>query len=49
MTSSEQIEEFLANFKVKLNIWGLVFRGDRAKNTQALLVLELSVKERAQN
>lgn len=43
MASIEQIEEFLTNFKVKLEIWGLIFRSDRGKNTQTLIDLEMSV------
>jgi len=36
MTTEQQVEEFLNNFKVKLRIWGLLFRKDRAKNAQTL-------------
>ena len=43
MASTDQVEIFLSNFKVKLGIWGLLFRSDRGKNTQTLLDLELSV------
>ncbi len=43
MTTEQQVEEFLNNFKVKLRIWGLLFRKDRAKNAQTLLDLELTV------
>lgn len=45
MAPSTQIEAFLSHFKLKLGIWGLVFRSDRGKNTQTLLDLELSVAQ----
>ncbi|HMX40280.1 MAG TPA: hypothetical protein PKD78_08135 [Saprospiraceae bacterium] len=39
------VEEFLADFKVKLTIWGLILRSDRQKNTQTLADLELGVSD----
>lgn len=38
-------EAFLENFKVKLGIWGIIFRNDRQKNTQTLADLEISVND----
>jgi hypothetical protein len=43
MASKNDVEIYLSNFKVKLDIWGLLFRSDRGKNAQTLLDLELSV------
>lgn len=45
MTSIDHLEQFLSDFKVKLKIWGLLFRSDRGKNTQTLLDLELSISQ----
>ena len=42
----EEIDEFLAAFHTKLKIWGVVFRDDRGKNTQALLDLEITPDQR---
>jgi len=39
------IEIFLDTFKVKLGIWGVIFRNDRQKNTQTLADLEISVND----
>ena len=41
MTNKNEVEQFLADFKIKLNIWGILYRDDRGKNTQTLLDLEL--------
>lgn len=46
MTKKEDVHLFLDAFKVKLGIWGVVFRDGRPKNAQTLLDLELSVKDR---
>ena len=42
MVTVEEVQRFLNDFKVKLDIWGIVFRDDRGKNTQTLLTLEIS-------
>ncbi len=42
MTNNDEIAAFLQDFHVKMNIWGIVFRDDRGKNTQTLLNLEIS-------
>ena len=42
MVTPEQVQIFLHDFKVKLSIWGMIFRDDRGKNTQALLTLEIT-------
>jgi hypothetical protein len=46
MTTKEEIEQFLAEFKVKLGIWGILFRDDRGKNTQTLLDIEIKSADR---
>lgn len=42
MATSGEVQTFLRDFKVKLGIWGVVFRDDRGKNAQALLNLEIT-------
>lgn len=46
MTTQLQIQNFLDDFKAKLGIWGVVFRDDRGKNTQALLDLDITREDR---
>ncbi|MFN8302704.1 MAG: hypothetical protein U0U46_09440 [Saprospiraceae bacterium] len=36
-----QVEAFLDNFKVKMNVWDVLFFSDRQKNTQTLATLEI--------
>jgi len=43
MESSTEVERFLAEFKIKMNQWGLIFRDDRGKNRQTLADLDLTV------
>lgn len=45
-TRPEEIHSFLEEFKVKLNVWGVVFRDDRGKNTQALFDLDITRNDR---
>jgi hypothetical protein len=42
MANPDQIQLFLHDFQVKLGIWGVIYRDDRTKNTQALLDLEIT-------
>lgn len=42
MATSEEVHLFLQDFKVKLGIWGVVFRDDRGKNLQSLLDLDIT-------
>ncbi|MDD2791539.1 MAG: hypothetical protein PHD73_00055 [Sediminibacterium sp.] len=42
MATSEEVQSFLQNYKVKLEIWGVIFRDERNKNAQALLNLDIS-------
>lgn len=37
-----EVQAFLQAFKAKLGVWGVIFRDDRGKNTQALLTLEIT-------
>jgi hypothetical protein len=46
MNNKENVFHFLEDFKTKLNIWDVIFRDDRGKNTQTLLALELPAIER---
>jgi hypothetical protein len=32
--SNHEVQSFLEGFKVKLDIWGIIFRDDRGKNWQ---------------
>lgn len=38
----KEVSEFLNEFKVKLGIWGVLYRDDRGKNSQALADLEIT-------
>ena len=42
MASQSEIRSFLQDFHVKMNIWGIIVRDDRGKNTQTLLNLEIT-------
>lgn len=42
MATKEEVESFLTTFLVKSRTFGIVFRGDRRKNIQALAELEIS-------
>lgn len=44
MTSKDEVEMFLLNFKSKLGIWGYLFV-QRKKNTETLLELEFTSKK----
>lgn len=44
----KEISEFLKEFKVKLGIWGVLYRDDRGKNSQALAELEITASFREQ-
>lgn len=46
MATKLEIQAFLADFQAKLSVWGVVFRDDRGKNTQALLDLDITRDER---
>jgi hypothetical protein len=42
MTTEEEVERFLKDFKTKMKIYRIIFWDDRGKNTQALLDLEIT-------
>lgn len=46
MATRNEVEQFLSQFKVKLDIWGIVFLDGREKNMQALADLNISRFER---
>jgi hypothetical protein len=46
MNPSYEIQSFLNDFKTKLSVWGVVFRDDRPKNSQTLLLLDISTNRR---
>lgn len=48
MATRREVEEFLSQFKVKLNIWGIVFIDGRDKNMQALTDLNITPAERVE-
>ncbi|MBO9632704.1 MAG: hypothetical protein J7578_06265 [Chitinophagaceae bacterium] len=46
MASIEEVESFLVELKIKLSIWGVVFRNEREKNLHSILLLELTTPQR---
>ncbi len=42
MISKTNIKAFLEDFHIKMDIWGIVVRDDRGKNTQTLFDLEIT-------
>ncbi len=46
--SKELVSNFLKDFKVKFDIWGVLYRDDRGKNTQTLADLEITPSYRDQ-
>ena len=46
MATADEIQSFLNDFKIKLNVWDIVFREDRGKNAQTLLLLDITPKYR---
>lgn len=46
MITKDQIIQFLKEFRVKKNIWGILYRDDRGKNAQTLADLEIRPIER---
>jgi hypothetical protein len=36
MSTAQEIQSFLQDFKAKLGVWGVVFRDNRGKNAKAL-------------
>ncbi|MGV3612920.1 MAG: hypothetical protein ACO1N0_18315 [Fluviicola sp.] len=46
-TTKEDVKKFLKDFRERKGIWGILFRDDRGKNTQALADLEMRPVDRA--
>ena len=46
MSTELEVKAFLADFKIKMKMWGILIRDDRSKNTQALIDLEITRKDR---
>jgi hypothetical protein len=42
MVPKYEINAFLQDFHIKMDIWGIIVRDDRGKNTQTLLDLEIT-------
>lgn len=49
MNKEDEVSLFLKRFKDKAKIFGIVFRDDRGKNTQALLDLEITPPQTSRN
>lgn len=48
MATQEDVEIFLKQFRVKMEIFGIIFRNDRGKSIQTLLDLNITELERLQ-
>ena len=46
MAARIEVQQFLNDFFIKYQVFGILFRDNRKKNTQALLTLEISVNKR---
>ncbi len=46
MTTKQDVEVFLNEFKVKMRVFQILFRDERMKNTQSLLHLEMAPEAR---
>lgn len=46
MTTKEEVQLFLSEFRVKMKTFDILFRDERNKNTQALLLLEITPAQR---
>lgn len=42
MTTKEEVKTFLSDFHLKMSIWSIIFRTDRAKNVKTLADLEIT-------
>ncbi len=42
MITIREVEQFLTDFKVKMKVFQILFRDERMKNTQSLLLLEMT-------
>lgn len=46
MAMRREVEEFLSQFKVKLEVWGIVFLDGREKNMKALADINITPVQR---
>lgn len=46
MVSIEEVREFLEQFNIKAQVFGIIFRDDRQKNRKALLELDITQMQR---
>jgi hypothetical protein len=46
MATINEIKAFLQDFHIKMDIWGIIVRDDRGKNTQTILDLEITKAHR---
>jgi len=46
MVSSREVESYLKEFKIKMEVFGILFLDDRGKNQQTLHDLEISPNKR---
>ena len=46
MSTELEVKAFMEDFKIKMKMWGILIRDDRGKNTQTLIDLEISRKDR---
>lgn len=46
MATRREVEEFLSQFKVKLEVWGIVFLDGREKNMKALADINITPVQR---
>ena len=46
MVSIEDVKLFLEQFNIKTQVFGIIFRNDRPKNRETLLLLDISPLQR---
>jgi hypothetical protein len=46
MIEAEDVRRFLEQFNAKVNVYGILFRDDRGKNREALLILDITPMQR---
>ena len=46
MPEINEVNAFLSDFKIKMDVWGIIFRDDRSKSSQTLLDLEITPNQR---
>lgn len=46
MVSIEDVKLFLEQFSIKTEVFGIIFRNDRPKNRETLLLLDILCSER---